>query len=353
MAGSSHAAPAVHAAALAATLLAACASRPPCPGAHLPPPALAGPWTSAVGRDHPLVGHVYEVRSGRFVDLAALEAAVVGAHFVLLGETHDNADHHRLQARLVRAAVANGRRPALALEMLDSGQQAAVDAALAGPRRSADAVAEAVSWSKSGWPSFDIYRPIFAAGIEASLPIVAANLPRKLVRQVVESGDSVLPRELRDRLAREPPLAPAEREALRKEMGESHCGKLPEEMFDPLILAQRARDAEMAERLVRADTGQGAILIAGGGHVRTDRGVPAQLARDPQARPTVSVAFIEARAERCSPAGYAEDLAVGALPFDYVVFTPGAQREDPCKAMKVRTHPPPHAAPPPPTPPQA
>jgi uncharacterized iron-regulated protein len=350
MPAASHLAPPVYAA-LAATLVAACASRPPCPDAHLPAATLSGPWTSAVGRDHPLVGHVYEVRSGRYVDLGALEAALAGAHFVLLGETHDNADHHRLQAQLVRAVTASGRRPALAFEMLDTAQQPAVDAAVAKPGHSPETISEAVSWAKSGWPSFDLYRPVFAAGLEADLPIAAANLPRKVVRQVVESGESALPPELRERLSREPPLAPAERDALRREMGESHCGKLPEEMFDPLVLAQRARDVAMAERLFRADTGQGAILIAGAGHVRTDRGVPAHLARDAQARPSVSVAFVEARAERCSPAGYTEDLGVAALPFDYVVFTPGAEREDPCKAMKVRPHPAPRTAPPPPTPP--
>jgi uncharacterized iron-regulated protein len=341
--------PSVRCGALAAALaaaLAGCASRPACPDQHLPPPAVAGPWTSAVGRDHPLVGQVYDVRAKRFVEAAALEAAVAGAHFVLLGETHDNPDHHRLQARLVRAAAANGRRPALAFEMLDTTQQGAVDAAVAAPDRTADSVAAAVAWAKSGWPAFDLYRPIFAAGLEARLPLVAANLPRKVVRQAVESGESALPAALRERLAREPPLAPAERDALRREMGESHCGKLPDEMFDPLILAQRARDAEMAEQLVRADAGQGAILIAGAGHVRNDRGVPAHLARDPQAKPSVAVAFLEVRPGRCTAADYAEDLEVDALPFDYVVFTPGAEREDPCKAMKVPKHPPPRAAPP-------
>jgi uncharacterized iron-regulated protein len=104
----------------------------------------------------------------------------------------------------------------------------------------------------------------------------------------------------------------------------------------------------MAGRLLSADAGQGAILIAGAGHVRSDRGVPAHLARDPQTKPAVSVAFLEVRAGRCSPAAYAEDLGVSALPFDYVVFTPGAEREDPCEAMKVR-----HPSRPAPRPPAA
>ena len=42
--------------------------------------------------------------------------------FVLLGEKHDNPDHHRLQAWMIDALVARGRRPAIAMEMLDAEQ---------------------------------------------------------------------------------------------------------------------------------------------------------------------------------------------------------------------------------------
>jgi uncharacterized iron-regulated protein len=325
-----------------AALYPACAHRP-CPDVRPSPPALREPWASERQRDHPLVGHVYDVRAGRFVDVASLEAAAAAAHYLLLGETHDNSDHHRLQARLVRAVTASGRRPALAFEMLDTSQQGAVDAALAGPDRSADAVARAVGWARSGWPPFAIYRPVFAAGVEANLPIVAANLPRKVVRDVVESGRSALPEPLRESLARDEPLPPALVESLRNEMSASHCGKLPPEMFDPLVLAQRARDAEMAARLLATDTGQGSILVAGAGHVRADRGVPAYLAREAPRRGALAVAFLEVSPDKCSPDAYAEDLSTERLPFDYVVFTPGAEREDPCKAMHPRTRPPPAA----------
>src|SRR3954466_1305556 len=102
------------------------------------------PGRAPVDREHPLVGRIWN--GSAFLDEQALDAAVQSADFVLLGETHDNPDHHALQARLVRVA-AQGRKPAIVFEMLDVGQQAAVDAA---PRTS-DAIAEAVDWSHSGW----------------------------------------------------------------------------------------------------------------------------------------------------------------------------------------------------------
>jgi uncharacterized iron-regulated protein len=289
-------------------------------------------WVAPLHRDHPLAGRIWDVHAGRFVDESTLVAALAGARTVLLGEIHDNPDHHVLQARLVRALAGAGRTPAVAFEMISVEQQDAVDRALAGPRPSADGVAEAVSWAKSGWPEFPLYRPVFAAAVERKLRIVGANLPRKDVRRVVTEGEKALPPAVAARTARLGPPSETERAALRKEMEEAHCGELPEAHMDPMILGQRARDAQMAEAVLAAGAASGAVLVAGSEHARTDRGVPAYLAGD--GGPVVSVAFREVRPEAREAAEYADDEDGGALPFDFVVFTPGEKREDPCEGLR-------------------
>jgi uncharacterized iron-regulated protein len=290
-------------------------------------------WVSTLHKDHPLVGKIWAPRAGRFTDEGEVAAALGGAELILLGEMHDNVDHHLLQARLVRAVLASGRRPALAFEMLTADQQESVDAALARSPRDPDALAKAVRWNKGGWPEFELYRPIFQAGLDAGVPVVAANLPREVARGVVSKGADVLDAPLRERLAKAPPLSGPAAESLRAEMRESHCGELPESMLDPLVLAQRARDAEMALRIEGAGP-RGAILIAGRGHVRTDRGVPSYLREDAPARKVVSVAFFEVDPDEREPQGYLEPGESGPLPFDYAVFTPGQEREDPCEGLR-------------------
>jgi uncharacterized iron-regulated protein len=290
-------------------------------------------WVSTEHRSHPLVGKIWDARAARFVDEATLAAAVASADFVALGEVHDNPDHHLLQARLVRATTASGRRPALAFEMLTADQQATIDAALSRAPKDPDALAEA--WKTSRWPDFQYYRPIFAAGLEAGLPVVAANLPREQGRQIVLKGRDALDEDLRVRLAREEPIPDAVMTALRDEMNESHCGEMPAAMLDPLVLAQRARDARMAERLVTAGAGRGAILITGNGHARVDRGVPALVAKDAPGKKVVAVSFHEVEAEAKEPAGYEKDWGKGPLPFDFVVFTPKTTRDDPCAGMRM------------------
>lgn len=293
-------------------------------------------WVTAEQLHHPLVGKIWEARAGRFVDEARLRAAVTSADYVVLGEVHDNPDHHLLQARLLRAVTGSGRRPALAFEMLDADKQGAVDASLAAAPKDPDALGKAVGWDKSGWPEFRFYRPIFAAGLEAGLPVVAANLSRAQLKEVRKVGREVLAEGVRARLARDEPLPPEILASLRAEMEESHCGALPEAMVDPQVLAQRARDAAMAERMTTTGAGRGAVLITGNGHARTDRGVPAVVAKDAPGKTIVSVAFTEAQAGETDPASYRDDeAATGPPPWDFLVFTPGAEREDPCVAFRA------------------
>ncbi len=312
---------------LALTLaLAACASR-------------TGPPAGAMlHRDHPLAGRTFDVRAGRFADLPALEAALRPADFVLLGETHDNPDHHLLQARLLGALVAAGRRPAVAFEMLDVQQQAAVDAALARAPHDPDALAEAVGWAKSGWPAFSLYRPVFEAALHAGLPIVAVSLTRKRAREVVSRGSEALTPAVRALLEREGPLPEEVARKLRAEMDESHCNELPGSMLDPMVLMQRARDATMATRLAEAARPAG-VLVLGAGHARVDHGVPAHLALVAPGRRSISVGFLEVDPAKRTPDAYAQEFGAGGLPFDYVVFTPAAARADPCESLRKRPKP--------------
>lgn len=291
-------------------------------------------WLASKLGDHPLVGRIWDQRAGAFVGEEALVQSIASADLVMLGEVHDNPDHHLLQARLVRALGERGRRPTLALEMLDEDDQPQVDASLARAPGDADALGRAVAWDRSGWYGFAMYRPIFVEGLAAGMPVLAANLPAVAAKDAVMKGPEALPSTVRALLAKEEPL-PAERvAALRKEMRASHCdAELPESFLDRLALAQRARDAFMAQRLLAASA-QGAVLVTGNGHARLDRGVPMTLARERPERRVVSVGIFEVTKGKARPPDYAEEFGTGALPFDYVVFTPVAEREDPCAALR-------------------
>lgn len=295
------------------------------------PPAPA--WESPLLQHHPLVGRVWRPDAGQWTSVDAWLAASQGAGAFLLGEKHDNPDHHRLEARVLEELVGRGLRPTLAVEMLETDRQPAVDAYLALPGASAAGFGAALTWDQSGWPPWPQYRPIFEVAFRAGLPVRAANLPRATARALVTLGIAALPDEAWRDLALDRDLPPGQGAALREQLRQSHCGHLPEELLAPMALAQRVRDATMAQRVLEAPAP--VVLVAGAGHVRTDRGVPWYLrARRPGFR-AATLAFIEVEAGRTDPRAYAEDRG-GAQPFDAVWFTPRANDDDPCGAFKRR-----------------
>lgn len=250
-----------------------------------------------------LVGRIWDVRAARFVTADELFARASRAQHVILGETHDNPEHHRLQ-RLALERLAGPR--ALAMEQFDSDYQAAIDAA---PRRP-EAIADAGRFDRKGW-NWPLYQPLVEFAVEHHWPIIAANLSRAEARRII-----------RDPSASGLPPAPALAEELARDIADSHCGKAPEpKLLAGMVQAQRARDARMAASL-KGRT----VLIAGNGHARRDRGVPLYL----PGQDILSIGFIEVEAENRSPRDYLTGLFSPAS-FDYLWFSARAEREDPCR----------------------
>ncbi|MCR9125811.1 MAG: ChaN family lipoprotein [Rhodobacteraceae bacterium] len=236
------------------------------------------------------------------------------ADIVIVGEYHDNPDHHRNQARIVAAL----RPAALVWEMLDTNQAARVtpEAVSGGP-----ALGALLEWEQSGWPDFAMYAPIFQAAPLARS--YGAAVPRAAIRQHLEAdpiaafdGDATA-FGLRD------PLPRAQEAARMALQWEAHCQALPEETLAPMVRIQQVRDATLAAAAIRAqaDTGGPVVVITGNGHARRDWGMPVYLAR---VRPDLSVFVL----------GQTEDGAPLSGGYDAVLSAPSLARPDPCAAFR-------------------
>jgi uncharacterized iron-regulated protein len=291
-------------------------------------------WQAPLAQDHPLVGRVWDVAAGAFIDSLALVDRLRHGRFVLLGEKHDNPDHHRLQAWLLHALIAAGRRPALGFEMFSVDDAPAIARQLATQPTDAIGLAEAVNWQGSGWPDWAMYQPIAEAALQARLPVVATNLSPTTARALGQRGAAALDKDLAARLGLDRPLAVDTQTAIAAEIRDAHCGYASDQRVDAMLLVQRARDAQMAESLAAAGQQDGAVLIAGAGHVRRDYGMPAYLANKLPGASVISVAFLEVSQTRLEPTAYAARFRRQTLPFDYVWFTPRVDDQDPCAAFE-------------------
>lgn len=237
------------------------------------------------------------------------------AQVYVLGEIHDNAEHHRRQAR----AVAAIRPAAVVWEMLTEEQAARMPADRSDPA----AVAEALDWEGSGWPEFTLYAPI----LEAAGPArhYGGEVPREAARGAFEDGAAAVFRGDARIFGLDRALDDAERNTREEEQFAAHCEAMPRAMMGGMVEAQRLRDAELARQVLKAlsETGGPVAVITGSGHARTDWGMPAALAR---AAPGVGVLSI----------GQSESDPGPEAPWDLWLISAPVERPDPCQSLRAR-----------------
>lgn len=245
--------------------------------------------------------------------LFLMPCAAPAQDILILGEVHDNPEHHAVQAREV-AALAPA---ALVFEMLTDAQ---ADGLVL--RDATDPVASEaeLDWNAGGWPDFSQYHTIFLAAPEAV--IFGAGVPRETLRALMEA-DFIDPETEDDPLFRLEPLPQEEQNAREAHQLAVHCDALPPEVLPDLVAMQRYRDARLARVALTAleRTGGPVAMITGNGHARRDWGVPALLERH---FPDTTVRVI----------GQTEDGAPLDGVFDDVISAPSVDRPDPCEAFR-------------------
>ena len=239
------------------------------------------------------------------------------ADIVILGEVHDNPEHHHNQARAVAALAPR----ALVWEMLTPEQARRMPA----ERGDAARVAEVLDWDAVDWPDFALYHPILLAAPGARS--YGAGVPRAVARRVFDESAGVVFADLFGADARHlglgRPLAPDDQARRQAEQAAAHCHALPEALLPGMVTAQRLRDAALAHvaLLALTETGGPVAVIAGSGHARNDIGAPAFLRRASPAPSVLSLGQLEASPE--APA-----------PFDIWIITAPVPRPDPCDGLR-------------------
>ncbi len=302
-----------------------------------------GKWASSHFQTHPLAGTIW-TSDFEEVAPAQLENALANARLVLLGEIHNNPDHHRLQARLIDALVKTGRHPAIIFEMIPANLQLELDRHVQGGVRDASELGKALRWQERGWPDWTIYQPIAEIALAARLPLVAGGLDPDVKKAAAMGEPSPLYEQIAQELGLSQPPAPEIAEAEGLEIKEGHCNLLPAAALEPMLRVQRVLDATLAKAMMSANASEGAVLIAGAGHVRNDWAVWHMIRQKSPNAAVVSVAFIEVDPQRTTPLAYMKKAPGLQKPFDFIYLTPKVDLTDRCadlekqlKAKKAKT----------------
>lgn len=263
-------------------------------------------------------------------DFTALAAS---AEYILIGERHDNPVDHKVQAELVAMLAREGRSPALGLEMLPRNRFDGALGEFSRKKLGVDDLPAALDWQRSWGFDFALYRPIFEAAGEYSIPVHGLNIPNSVRLGVSRKGlgglsaaeKKELPRRIippepaqreklavffsrhgamiaQSRAAAEkkadmPPVAATGSGAVASPAVERSAGKAGEiDPFERFLLIQSLWDSTMAEQaayLRKKRQGPGPfVILAGGGHVEHGYGIASRLKLlDPDARRLLVMPF--------------------------------------------------------------
>jgi len=242
------------------------------------------------------------VPEGRWLDPAdhtlltntALLRRLANKRVVLLGEDHDNREHHRWQ--LIVAAQLHARREGLRLgfESFPRSVQPILDRWVAGELTETQLL-EQTRWDEVWRYDAAGYLPLFHFARLYRIPMVALNVERALITRVSQEGWDHIPAAAREGVGDPAPPAPDYLDLLAeiygrhsRPHGEGHGEKNEERRkrieadprFQRFVQGQLLWDRAMAEAIADAlrDGAPQVVAVAGAGHLMGGYGIPHQLA---------------------------------------------------------------------------
>ncbi len=283
-------------------------------------------WQSELHVDHALVGTIWDSRRDQFIEVEELVILLEGTRYLLLGEKHDNPDHHALQLAVLDYVIEQQDVSSVSFEMMSSNQQPLLDSLNTQQLNSLDEINAHLNWDNDGW-DWSYYEPFLSAALAAGIDISAANISQEKMMQVYAETTS----EETANILNQQTMA-----ALEKDIDESHCGLLPEAQFPAMVRVQQARDLAMAASFP-VDVSPGMqILIAGNYHIRHDLGVPNYLLNrqtDLRKEQIAALAFMEVDASTNEPSEYLQQFS-DVKAYDFIWFTPAISDEDYCASLQ-------------------
>lgn len=201
---------------------------------------------------------------------------LLDADFILLGETHDNPDHHILQAEVIEWLSEKKRVLSVGFEQLNTKEEELLRKYRKAHPGKWNGLPTLLEWNKKGWPDWWMYKPVFLAALRNIQQIIGLNFTKEQLHEVRRGSLKPISAPERKKLKLNKGLAPDLEQELRAELKAAHSFPISETSMQQMINVQTALDAFMAVRMFQSmnNTVDQAVFIVGSGHARKDRGVP-------------------------------------------------------------------------------
>ena len=232
---------------------------------------------------------IFDDRQTKAASKQNILAELVGRDVLLLGEQHDDADHHQWQLQVLAGLHALRPEMVIGFEMFPRRVQPVLDRWVAGELGVKEFLAES-QWDRFWNTPPELYLPLFEFARLNRIPMLALNIDQKLTRKIADHGWAAVPPAEREGVGQAAAPSDAYRRFLfeiyrqHAEMrGKPRQAAPGDAAFANFVDSQLAWDRAMAEALARQAApaaGKAKPLlvgIMGSGHLRFGHGVPHQL----------------------------------------------------------------------------
>jgi uncharacterized iron-regulated protein len=208
-----------------------------------------------------------------------LLARLAREQVVLLGETHDDPEHHRWELHTIAGLHTLRPDMALGFEMFPRRVQPVLDEWVAGRLGDAEFLTRA-EWRQFWGYDAALYLPIFQFARMYRVPMLALNVERGLVSRVGDKGWGAIPAAEREGVTDPAAAKPEYAMRLYRSYLDHKEADLADPAFRRFVEAMQVWDRAMAQGIadrVRGSNPPLVVGIMGSGHLRDGYGVPQQL----------------------------------------------------------------------------
>jgi uncharacterized iron-regulated protein len=240
-------------------------------------------WASQISMIPEPIGseRILKVSDGGWISFAQLMEDLREARVIYAGETHDQMEHHQIQLRILQGLVEKGKEVVVAMEMFQRSQQPVLDRWSLGELTEEEFLKE-VDWETMWSMDYSLYRGILDEAKKKGLKVLGLNIPREWVKKIAQNGIEGLSPEDRGKLPEIDLTDQQHRTYIQSIYGQHHQGLA--KTFEYFYQSQCLWDEGMAETLSRflespEGKGKTILVLAGGGHVVFDFGIPKRVYR--------------------------------------------------------------------------
>jgi uncharacterized iron-regulated protein len=221
------------------------------------------PWISKISMLQTPIGseEIFRLPNGDQIAFKELLKDLQATRVIFVGESHDQIEHHRIQARLLQDLIAQGREVGIAMEMFAKSQQPILNQWSQGLLTEEKFLKE-VQWETTWGADYELYKDILDKSKNHRIKVLGLNVQRDLVRRVAQNGIKKLSSEDKKQLP-EMDLTDQQHRAYIQSIYKSHQGGAAED-FDNFYEAQSLWDEGMAETLsdfLNSPDGEGKTLL--------------------------------------------------------------------------------------------